>query len=390
MDSIKNSIGDNRAARPRGTACGGLSTGLTHEYLSVAELAERSSDWWHEVLGIVGFDEPPPIDVRTVPVAASMTPALGCPDALCEVWRMPDAPVAGGARGADVWEYAAPTPSGLLQYRCAGSLLFGSLRIAEQDVLLDAARNGAVAGAGPGFAASGLARATEASYREIFSLLRTSGFPHLVRIWNYLPQINGLAGGEERYRQFNAARQTAFMSAGHATSGSVPAACALGSEAGSPVSIYFLATSQVPIAIENPRQVSAYHYPPQYGTHSPLFARASVLPDAPGTNLFISGTASIVGHETRHRDDAAAQTRESLTNVAAVVEEANRVVGAARYSMQSLSFKVYVRRPADLAVIQAEIARAVRPEAPIVYLRADVCREDLLVEIEANGASPPG
>jgi enamine deaminase RidA (YjgF/YER057c/UK114 family) len=362
-----------------------MSTGLTHEYLSVAELAERSSDWWHEVLGIVGFDQPPPIDVRTVPVAASMTPALGCPDTLCEVWRMPHAPAAGGARAADVWDYAAPTPSGLLQYRCAGSLLFGSLRIAEQE--RDGGPLGATGSGGAG--ASGLVRATEAGYREIFGLLRTSGFPHLVRIWNYLPQINGLAGGEERYRQFNAARKTAFMSAGQATSGSVPAACALGSEAGSPVSIYFLATSQVPVAIENPRQVSAYHYPPQYGTHSPLFARASILPDAPGTNLFISGTASIVGHETRHRDDAAAQTRESLTNVAAVVDEANRVVGAPRYSLQSLSYKVYVRRPADLAAIQAEIARALRPEAPIVYLRADVCREDLLVEIEANGASLP-
>jgi len=350
-----------------------MTMGLTHEYLSVAELAERSSDWWHEVLGIVGFDEPPPIDVRTVPVAASMTPALGCPDTLCEVWRMPSVSAAAGARGAELWDFAAPTPSGLLQYRCAGSLLFGSLRIAEQD--------------SP--SASGLMRATEAGYREIFGLLRTSGFPHLVRIWNYLPQINGLAGGEERYRQFNAARKTAFMSAGHATAGSVPAACALGSKAGSPVSIYFLATSQVPIAIENPRQVSAYHYPPQYGAHRPLFARASVLPDAPGTNLFISGTASIVGHETRHHDDAAAQTRETLTNVAAVVEEANRVVGAARYSMQSLSFKVYVRRPADLAVIQAQIAQALRPEAPIVYLHADVCRQDLLVEIEANGASLP-
>lgn len=353
-----------------------MSAGLAHEYLSVTELAERSGDWWQEVLGIVGFDHPPPVDARAVPVAASMTPTLGAGDAFCEVWRMPRASGPDVHR-ADAWEYAQSTPWGLLQYRCAGSVLFGSLRIAEQDLPVGAAgRRGA----------SGLMRATEAGYREIFGLLRTSGFPHLVRVWNYLPRINALADGEERYRQFNAARKTAFMSAGHATTGSVPAACALGSEAGSPVSIYFLATCQVPVAIENPRQVSAYHYPPRYGAHSPLFARASVLPDAPGTNLFISGTASIVGHETRHHDDAAAQTRESLANIAAVVEETNRVVGAARYSMQALSFKVYVRRPGDLPAIQAEIARTLRPQAPIVYLRADVCREDLLVEIEANGA----
>jgi enamine deaminase RidA (YjgF/YER057c/UK114 family) len=376
VESIQNSPDEQ---------CSGISSpGLAHEYIAVRELAQRPGEWWQDVLGVVGFDRPPPIEARRVPVAASMTPALGGQDGICEVWRMPngarsgagDVDGADGAGDADAWEFAVPTPCGLLQYRCAGSLLFGSLLIDERDW----SRHDAVGG-------SGLVRATEAAYAEIFGLLRTSGFPHLVRVWNYLPQINAMAGGEERYRQFNAARKSAFLSAGHATQGSVPAACALGSRDGSPVSIFFLATRQMPLAIENPRQVSAYHYPSQYGAHSPLFARASVLPDTPGTNLFISGTASIVGHETRHRGDAAAQTRESLANIAAVVAEANRVVGAPRYSLQSLSFKVYVRRPMDLAAIQAEIRRALPPDAPIVYLQADVCREDLLVEIEANGAA---
>lgn len=108
-----------------------------------------------------------------------------------------------------------------------------------------------------------------------------------------------------------------------------------------------------------------------------------------GTNLFVSGTASIVGHETRHRGDAAAQTAESLANIGAVVDEANRLLGASRFALGQLTFKVYVRRPGDLAAIAAQIKRSAACEAPIVYLQADVCREDLLVEIEASGASLP-
>jgi enamine deaminase RidA (YjgF/YER057c/UK114 family) len=106
--------------------------------------------------------------------------------------------------------------------------------------------------------------------------------------------------------------------------------------------------------------------------------------------LFISGTASIVGHETIHQGDVDAQTRETMANIDALLEEANRVVGPARYSLDGLKFKVYVRRPSDLDAIEGVLSRLLRPSTPIVYLQADVCREDLLVEIEAAGGSGAG
>jgi len=101
--------------------------------------------------------------------------------------------------------------------------------------------------------------------------------------------------------------------------------------------------------------------------------------------LFISGTASIVGHETIHRGDVVAQTRETMINIGALLDEANRVVGAARYSLEGLRLKVYVRNPSDLAAIEATLSQLLISAADIVYLQADVCREDLLVEIEAIG-----
>jgi len=101
--------------------------------------------------------------------------------------------------------------------------------------------------------------------------------------------------------------------------------------------------------------------------------------------LFVSGTASIVGHETIHRGDVIAQTRETMLNIGALLEEANRIVDGGRYSLNGLKFKVYVRKPADLPAIEATLSELLNAAASIVYLQADVCREDLLVEIEAVG-----
>jgi len=337
---------------------------LQLEYVSSHSVASRPASWWQSVLGVVGFEKPPPIARTRVPVTASMTRSLHAHD-LCEVWRI---------SGPRIQLSSGETAQGRVQYRYSEDLLFGSLTIAEQAI--DARSE-----------AGALLRATEIAYQEIFDVLNETAHRHLIRIWNYLPDINAQAGDDERYRHFNSARQMAFRKSGRATMGTVPAASALGSPAGSPISIYFLAARRPPKMIENPRQTSAYHYPPKFGRHSPMFSRACVLSESAGTNLFVSGTASIVGYETIHQGDVGAQTRETLANINALLEEANRVVGRARYSLDGLKFKVYVRRPSDLRAIEGVLAGPLRSSTSIVYLQADVCREDLLVEIEATGES---
>ena len=49
-----------------------------------------------------------------------------------------------------------------------------------------------------------------------------------------------------------------------------------------------------------------------------------------------------------------------------------------------LSARVYVRHPEHLVLVQAELARGLGGRAQRVYLQADVCRADLLVEVEAQ------
>jgi len=333
---------------------------LQLEYVSSQSVASQPASWWQSVLGVVGFEQPPRVDRTRIPVTASMTRSLNA-NGLCEVWRTIGPDLSSG-----------DTAQSRVQYRYSKDLLFGSLTIAEEAI--DACSE-----------AGALLRATEIAYQEIFDVLNETEHRHLIRIWNYLPDINAQAGGDERYRLFNSARQMAFRKSGRATMGTVPAACALGSPAGSPISIYFLAARRPAKMIENPRQTSAYHYPPKFGRHSPIFSRACVWGESGGGNLFISGTASIVGHETIHPGNVVAQTRETMINIGALLDEANRVVGAARYSLEGLRLKVYVRKPSDLAAIEATLSQLLKSADDIVYLQADVCREDLLMEIEAVG-----
>lgn len=117
--------------------------------------------------------------------------------------------------------------------------------------------------------------------------------------------------------------------------------------------------------IENPRQTSAYHCPPQFGRHSPIFSRACVLNESVGTNLFVSGTASPAAHETIHQGDVDAQSRETMADIDVLLKEANRVMGPARYCLKGLKFKVYVQRPSDLGAIQGALSRSLRPSYPL-------------------------
>ena len=243
----------------------------------------------------------------------------------------------------------------------------------------------------------GIGAAARQVYDELFQLLRDEGFPHLLRVWNYLADINGSVqageGGDplERYRQFNIGRQDAFLAARRSAFDGAPAACALGTTRG-PLTAHFLAGREAPRAVENPRQVSAYRYPSQYGPRAPTFSRGALASIGGGREaLFLSGTASIVGHQTLHAGDVARQTEETLANVAAVVDAANALstIGPKAHRVDTLDCTVYVRHPQDLPTVREVLARRLGAEAPAlrnaIYLRADVCRADLLVEIEAHG-----
>ena len=302
------------------------------------------------------------------------------------------------ARGAmaDVWHAGDSIDSGATgaaRWRSDGNWLLGAIDLSETTDRADD---------------EGLSDLSHRAYSDLFKALDEAGTPHLLRIWNYLPRINGFndsdgsaAGqgtGLERYRQFNFGRQQAFMDADRAAFDGAPAACALGIRQGA-LSIRFLAGRKAPVPVENPRQVSAYRYPPTYGPRAPTFSRAALAEMGGGdVALFISGTASIIGHETVHPGDVREQTRETLRNLAAVVDAANHAAAnleaphdAARFSVPALDCVIYVRHVSDVAAIREVIDELLGAGSHFashaVVLEADICRSDLLVEIEAHAVS---
>lgn len=336
---------------------------LRLEYLTPSE---SRSEGWDGVLGAAAFADGAR-DAQNgggeFPLAHVHTPVLSDAPEMFEVWR------AG--------ERASAGSHGRVRYALGGDFFFGSLAVHERELA-------GAAGAGP---RPPLELATDLAYREMYAALAAAGNPPLVRVWNYIPDINLDTFGLERYRHFNTARQEASLACGRAVSGNVPAASALGCASGSPLTMYFLASRRAPAFIENPRQMSAYRYPSQYGPRSPAFSRATVLGEGSGATLFVSGTASIVGHRTLHAGDPAAQTRETLVNIESLLEEAARTTSIELLRLETLAFKVYVRAPKDLPVIRAELESALGPDANLLYLKADICRQDLAVEIEAVGGA---
>ena len=293
------------------------------------------------------------------PMQSLVTPLLGTDrSGFEEAWVVPgDAPMQSGHAEGIAWR------------RCS-DLLFGVIELDETQVTAAPPR-------------SALHVASEMAYARIFRLLDAQGLPHLWRLWNYMADINGESDGLERYRQFNMGRAEAFEHAARSVVGRVPAACALGL-AGGPLSIAFLASATPVIPIENPRQVSAFLYPIDYGPRPPTFSRAA-LAHPPGQEiLFVSGTASIVGHQTVHLGDVRAQTAESLDNIVAVLAAARPHSRSGGFALPDLAYRVYVRDAADLAVVR-EVIDSRLGAAPVLCVLADVCRSDLLVEIEAQG-----
>jgi enamine deaminase RidA (YjgF/YER057c/UK114 family) len=329
---------------------------LKNAQLAHAVLLQRLPTWQAQVLGAICFYD---AGEGEMPVMDSTIPCLQVPlrplpksDAMCEVWYS-DTPVVSGQEGS-------------VRYRCNDEVIFGTLVLAETNP----------ANAAP------LQTTAASAYQQISELLDKLDYSHALRYWNYMADINGHSHGLERYRQFNVGRQQGLLAQGREVAGSVPAACALGAPSGG-LRIAFLAGRVAPVAIENPRQMSAYRYPQVYGPRTPTFSRASLSRWSGGECLFISGTASIVGHESQHLGDVIGQTQETLNNIAAVLVVANQQASHGEFTLQDLQYTVYVKRADDLAQIQSVLEARVGVNAEVIYVQADVCRVELLVEIEA-------
>jgi chorismate lyase/3-hydroxybenzoate synthase len=302
------------------------------------------------VLGIMRYGSPPvAVPSGDWPVVSVALPTLG-EEQRIEVWRS-STPVTMGREGN-------------IDYASNGQVLFGVCEQQEiEDILLDTL--------------------AQESYVAIVQLLRKAGYPQLLRTWNYFPRISKEQDGLERYRRFCWGRYEAFARFDPMFEHSLPAATVIGTKHPGVV-IGFLAAQQAGVPVENPRQVSAYQYPPQYSPRSPSFSRAMLKDWGGRSHLYISGTASIIGHETRHVGDVQAQLDEILRNLEALLTQA---ADTARTPFQAgdgeMFLKVYIRHHEDFVPVRERLRQRLGAHPSVLYLQGELCRSDLLVEIEA-------
>lgn len=240
---------------------------------------------------------------------------------------------------------------------------------------------------------------TLSAFQRMAATLRRAGvsYERVIRTWLYLGDIVGQEGNTQRYIEMNRARsdyyQNIRFSPARIPAGFnptiYPASTGIGAQGQDIVmSCIALDTSRediVAMPLENPLQRSAFDYSPCYGLKSPKFCRAMALSCGRFATIFISGTASITNEETQFIGDVVGQTHQTLDNIEALISEYN----LARHGMPGLGTtlegiafaRVYVKNKEDYPVVR-EVCEKRLGEIPTVYAVADVCRPELLVEIE--------
>jgi chorismate lyase/3-hydroxybenzoate synthase len=318
------------------------ATQLHVDYVAAAQLPALLDD--DHVLAVFGFgpDAPGSDDPRYLRV-----PLSPYGEAPLEVWRS-TRPVARGRDGAVAWA-------------SDGTLQFGAIEIDEVDGDIETA--GAQA------------------YTLLSQFLPGSATPHLLRVWNYLDGITDGEGDDERYRRFCVGRARGL---GQFDTTHLPAATGIGRVDGvRTLQVYWLACNRPGTPVENPRQVSAYRYPRQYGPQPPSFARAMLPPAGVQTPMLLSGTAAVVGHQTLHPESTEAQLDETFANFDALIASAHRHTPSLPEAFDPGSrLKVYVRDADELPLVAALLDARLPNDVPRLLLHATVCRRDLRVEID--------
>jgi len=223
--------------------------------------------------------------------------------------------------------------------------------------------------------------ASTEAYRRVISVSQASGYPYVLRVWNYFSGINLGDGDHERYKLFCSGRARGV---GQAWEHGEPAATVIGRPSPSRwLHVIWLASKTPGQAIDNPRQTTPRDYPRSYGPDAPRFARGTLWRCSKrGSVLFASGTAAVIGASSQHAGDLIAQLDETVRNLKTLLQEAAvRAARPSKFDAGSL-FMAYVRDETRQVEVR-EWLRQQFPNSPIMVIHGDICRSELLVEVEA-------
>ena len=228
-------------------------------------------------------------------------------------------------------------------------------------------------------------------FKNLDSILSRHGFSpdDIVRQWNYVGNITHHRDGRQNYQEFNDAR-TAYYKKGSWTNG-YPAATGIGASfEGIVVGCIAYKSSGSIHPINNPLQIAAHEYSKKVlvdnNTNAikstPKFERAKLIEIGEKACCFVSGTAAIRGEQSMDANSASSQTIQTIQNIEYLVSKENlQKYRCKSYDLHYVNLRVYIKNDKDYDEIR-QIVEKRYPGIPTVYTIADICRPELLVEIE--------
>ncbi len=221
---------------------------------------------------------------------------------------------------------------------------------------------------------------TQAAYMRLLEKAVSRDGYHAIRVWNFIPGIHDqMEPGRDRYMAFNAGRYQALLGLFGGLDGLyqfAPAATGVG-WSGNDLIIHALIAKSTGRSIQNPAQVPPVKYSSRFGPMPPSFSRATAVNDV----LFVSGTASISGEESRHIGLLEPQWRLSMEHISSLISS-----WSARRDESPLDLitdaRIYLPDASNYERINRYAEQTFRSGANVEIVRADLCRRELMVEIE--------
>jgi enamine deaminase RidA (YjgF/YER057c/UK114 family) len=242
-------------------------------------------------------------------------------------------------------------------------------------------------------------KAAVAAFEMVMEILRKENLTlnHIVRQWNFIGEILRMKEGFQNYQVFNEVRSEYYNK--YRTVSGYPAATGVGMKYGGVFLDFCALKADETVklkAVNNPGQINAYEYGQQVlkgitnsasaQKHPPQFERGLLLANRTSNTLFVSGTASIIGQETIGKGDVEEQALVTIENIRNVAD-LKRIrqltgkddIGPGRFSL----LRVYIKKQEDFKKVK-NICSDHFPGSPVIFIEADICRDDLLTEIEAE------
>lgn len=232
---------------------------------------------------------------------------------------------------------------------------------------------------------------SNAVFSRIEEMLARENFPinSIIRQWNYIEHICMFDEANQHYQDFNNSRSHFYAQADW--NYGYPAATGIGTEHGGVMVeiIAFQGEGLINMALDNPLQVAAHKYSqgvllgaedPCFKQRStPKFERARVLGSSGRQTVYISGTAAIRGETSLVADDIMEQTRATMQNIDYLISNENYPGESTSRTYKML--RIYVKNPSQLEDVR-NYMKVNYPDTKKIYICADICRNELLLEIE--------